>query len=121
MDITHIIKFLKKSRESISDLDKKRLGKSGFYYVIDLDGVVVYHPQGLLIGRNFRDYWFIKIILEEKSGCIKYEMGEKEQTVYYRQLNETEILCLSIMSEEVKDNASNCETRKKANDSRPIE
>ena len=121
MDFSSVSNFVKKSRSSITDLNKKRLGITGFYYIIDSDGVLVYHPQNVLIGRSFRSYWFIEIILAEKSGCIKYNLGEKENTIYFRPLNDSEILCFSIMSEEVKDNSSNCISHEKSSDTFPIE
>ena len=110
LEISKVKSAISRSRDNIILLKDKRVGNSGFYYIINNDGVVIFHPQSVLIGRSFKKFWFIDAILKEKSGCLKYYVGEKEQTIYYRDINEYEILCFSIMSEEVDDSTSECKT-----------
>lgn len=86
------------NRSAINRLKALRLGTSGFYYIIDIDGMVVFHPQSALIGSSFKDSWFIDIIAEKKSGCLAYQLGTRTHVVYYEQLNASEILCLSILA-----------------------
>lgn len=110
LEISKVKSSIARSRDNINLLKDKRVGDSGFYYIINTEGVVVFHPQSVLIGRSFKKFWFIDAILQEKSGCLKYFVGEKEQTIFFRDLNEYEILCFSIMSEELDDSTSECKT-----------
>jgi len=103
-----IIKDVAANRGAISLLKNKRVGKTGFYYVVDSDGRVVFHPQAALIGTIFKDDWFISQLLMEKKGCLAYQLGNRKHLVFYEPLNDTEILCLSIISDDVGQVPADC-------------
>ena len=96
------------NRGSMERLKTKRVGSTGFYYIVDVDGKVVFHPQAALIGTSFKNHWFINKIIDEKSGCLSYQLGNRTHVVYFEQLNETEILCLSIVSNDIQQAAMDC-------------
>lgn len=96
------------NRSSIESLKNKRVGGTGFYYIVDIDGKVVFHPQAALIGTSFKNHWFIDKIINERSGCLTYQLGNRTHVVYFEQLNDFEILCLSIVSNDIKQAVTEC-------------
>jgi hypothetical protein len=96
------------SRGSMERLKDKRVGSTGFYYIVDTEGRVVFHPQTALIGTNFKNHWFINKIIEERSGCLTYQLGNRTHVVYFEQLNDAEILCLSIVNNEIQQAGTEC-------------
>ena len=84
----------------MNSLRDRRVGKTGFYYVLDSDGRVVFHPRPALIGTSFSKTWFINQLLTEKSGCLTYTLGNRTHYLFFLPLNDSEILCLSIVSED---------------------
>ncbi len=101
-------KDIDSNRASMESLKNKRVGSTGFYYIVNNDGKVVFHPQAALIGTSFKDHWFINKIIEERTGCLSYQLGNRTHVVYFEQLNDSEILCLSILSGDIKPNAAEC-------------
>ena len=96
------------NRSSIEILKNKRVGSTGFYYIVDIDGKVVFHPQAALIGTSFKNHWFIDKIINERSGCLTYQLGNRTHVVYFEQLNDIEILCLSIVSNDIRQAVTEC-------------
>lgn len=107
-EMAAIIKDINRSRNSIESLKNKRVGSTGFYYIVDVDSRVVFHPQAALIGTSFKNHWFINTIIEERSGCLTYQLGNRTHVVYFDQLNDSEILCLSIVSNDIRGAATEC-------------
>jgi len=103
-----VIASLKKDRRNYYELRTKRVGVSGYYYIIDRDGLVVFHPRTVLIGADLKGYWFISQVLESGSGCFHYKLGNINHLVFFRPINVNETLCLSIPSAEVADFTGNC-------------
>ena len=103
-----IRKSIERDRGSLRILDRRRVGRSGFFYVVDTGGRVVYHPQAALIGSSFRDHWFINRIVAEGTGCIAYRLGIRTHLVFFAALNEGEVLCCSILAEEVAPVPAEC-------------
>lgn len=101
--------FINRKKRNISLIKNKKAGETGFYYIIDLQGVVLSHPRGLLVGSNFMRYNFIKKIIQARSGCIRYDTGKMQQLVFFIPLNEGSILCLSIPTNEVENSEGACE------------
>ncbi len=101
--------FINRKKSNLPLIKKRKAGETGFYYVIDLEGVILFHPRGLLVGSSFKRYSFIKKIIHLRSGCIRYQAGEIQQLVFFMPLNEKSILCLSIPAEEVKNRKERCE------------
>ncbi len=90
------------NREHIVKLKDKRIGATGYFYIIDTDGSVVFHPQSALIGSSFKNNKFINRIIDEKNGCLANQLGNRIHMVFFEQLNDSEILCLSILSEDLR-------------------
>ncbi|PKL39541.1 MAG: hypothetical protein CVV44_04775 [Spirochaetae bacterium HGW-Spirochaetae-1] len=103
-----VIASLKKDRRNYYELRTKRVGVSGYYYIIDREGLVVFHPRAVLIGADLKGYWFISQVLESGSGCFHYKMGTISHLVFFRPINDNETLCLAIPSAEVIDFTGNC-------------
>ncbi|OHD71364.1 MAG: hypothetical protein A2W19_10185 [Spirochaetes bacterium RBG_16_49_21] len=97
-----------RDRANINKLKNIRVGATGFYYVVDTDGMVVFHPQSSLIGVSFKNHWFINRVIAEKSGCLTYRLGLRTYLILYEPLNDSEILCLSILTEDVRSLPPEC-------------
>ena len=110
IEMSWVKKSIQNKRENMLKLKDWKISDKGFFYVIDQSGRVVYHPQELLIGRNFIDYWFIKVILSDRNGCIKYNVGNTEHYIFFESLNTGEILCYSIASREMDAPVSRCKS-----------
>lgn len=100
-DMTVISREIDSNRSSMNTLRDRRVGKTGFYYVLDSDGRVVFHPRPALIGSSFSKVWFVNQLLEEKSGCITYILGNRKHYLFYKPINDFEILCFSITSDDL--------------------
>lgn len=96
------------NRNAIDRLKNKRVGKTGFYYVVDFEGRVVFHPQAALIGSSFGGQWFVNQLLSEKAGCLTYQLGNRKHFVFYEPLNDSEILCLSIIADDIAQIPAEC-------------
>lgn len=108
-EMKSIVSEISLNRSSMKGLGGRRLGVTGFFYIVDADGIVVFHPRPALIGTSFRNHWFIKKIMEEKSGCLTYRLGNRTHVVYYERLNEEdEILCFSIVSDDLSAPPLDC-------------
>ncbi len=90
------------------ELKTRRVGKTGYFYILTSGGVIKFHPQPFLLGADYSKYWFVKDILDKKQGCINYALAEKEFTVFHELLPGGEILCLTIQSSEVVDSTRVC-------------
>ncbi len=99
---------IQRDRNAMRGLDRQRVGRSGFMYVVDTAGRVVYHPQTVLIGSSFKDHWFINRIVAEGTGCISYRLGNRTHLVFFDSINEEEVLCCSILAEDVAPIPAEC-------------
>ena len=100
-DMEALCREITVNRSVINTLRDKRVGKTGFYYVLDSEGRVVFHPRPALIGTSFSKVWFINQLLTEKSGCLTYTLGNRTHYLFFQPLDESEILCLSIVSDDL--------------------
>jgi len=107
-DMAAIKRDINVNRSDINSLKNKRVGNTGFYYVVDIEGNVVFHPQTALIGTSFKNHWFINKIITERSGCLTYPLGNRTHVVFFEQLNDSEILCLSIVSDDIRQTSLEC-------------
>jgi hypothetical protein len=107
-DMVTIKQDINVNRSAMNSLKNKRVGDTGFYYVVDIEGNVVFHPQMALIGSSFKNHWFINKIITERSGCLTYPLGNRTHVVYFEQLNDSEILCLSIISDDIRQTTTDC-------------
>ena len=100
-DIEKEAAALNKNMERVYQLKSKRVASSGFYYIISRDGMVVFHPQAVLIGADMSNMNFVAAVLQQENGCIEYTVDEKMFILFFRPINHGNILCLSIPKEEV--------------------
>ncbi len=100
-DMAAISREIDANRSAMNALRDRRVGKTGFYYVLNSDGRVVFHPRLALIGTSFSKVWFVNQLLEEKSGCFTYVLGNRNHYLFYAPINDFEILCLSIISDDL--------------------
>jgi hypothetical protein len=103
-----IQKSVASNRMNMRNLKDTTVGKSGFFYVVDNTGKVSFHPQAVLIGRDFSSFKFMQELLEKKKGCIIYGIGPRERVIFFAPINDREVLCLSIESEEVRGSMEEC-------------
>jgi hypothetical protein len=108
MEIAKVKKKIESDRSFILKLKDKRISRGGFFFIMDNEGRLVYHPQSLLVGRSFKDDWLISIIIKEKSGCLRYTSGNQELYIFYDRLNAGEIICLSIASTDLSSPEPGC-------------
>jgi hypothetical protein len=115
LDSEKIFRELKSARvdlgidkKNIDAINSRKAGKTGFYYIINRDGMVVYHPVTMLIGSNFKKYKFLEDVLKSRSGCFQYTFGENIHLIFFDSLNENDILCLSIPGDEVQGTEKFC-------------
>jgi len=108
-DIASIKKDFAAGKNIIERLKKKRVGKTGFYYIVDLEGTVVFHPQSALIGSSFKDDWFIDKLTTDRTGCMMYRLGNRTHVIYFDQISESEILCFSILADDLRQPPPDCQ------------
>lgn len=65
-------------RRVLRFLDQTRIGEEGYFYVIDTDGDVVYHPSQALIGTNQLGHEFVRRQVLRKSGFFDYSWENPE-------------------------------------------
>jgi len=61
----------------------KKIGQTGYYYVIDMKGKVVLHPDKKLVGKSLLKYEFIKDMIKMKHGTIKYDWNGERKLVSF--------------------------------------
>ncbi len=108
-DIEAFRSDIARDRNAILSIKTRRVARNGFYYILNGEGKIVFHPRPLLVGADFSRYFFVSEILKKREGCFYYSMGEVSQLMIFRPLNGDEILCLSIPAEEVGGSNLSCE------------
>ena len=93
---------------SITRLAVRRVGATGFYYVLDGNGTVVSHPQSALVGTNFRQHWLFALLEREKNGCVTYQLGRRIHAVFFERLEDGGAVCLSILVNELSPPPADC-------------
>lgn len=70
-----------KEYEIIDAIKKISIGESGYVFIMDSVGNTVIHPY--MNGQNVMDYPWIKEIIKNKEGKIKYKFNGQNRIVYY--------------------------------------
>jgi len=83
------------------DIISQPLGQTGFYYILDKNGVVLYHPIGYIRGTNMSNLPMVKDILTKEKGYGTYESGGIRRTIFFIEMSDGSRLCFSIAPEEV--------------------
>lgn len=107
-EFSEIIAELNRNAENVKLLKEKRVGKSGYYYIIDMSGRIVYHPQTALIGMSFGRDEQVKKIIEDQSGCFQRQMEGMTKIIIFRPLSGAQYLCLSVSPEDINANGLDC-------------
>ena len=100
---------IQKDRNAMVTIKNRKVARTGFYYIVNSGGKVVFHPRTLLIGADFSRFYFIKAMLKKREGCFSVPRGKNEQLMIFKPLNDDEIICLSIPASEVADQSLSCE------------
>lgn len=100
-DITLTMNTLNRSTLSIRNLSRKRVGKSGYYYIVDSRGTIVSHPQTAMTGFRLGDNPFIRYIVRHREGCVIQDIEGKSRIILFRTLKDSSILCLTIPANEL--------------------
>lgn len=87
---------------SFKDMADMRIGRSGFFYVLSAGGVIVFHPNQPLTGRNVGDVPQVKTVLAAESGVSTDTLGGLSRTVFFRRLESGHTLCLTVDTEELE-------------------
>ena len=106
-EIEYLKKKISANRDRMILCRTTKIGESGIFYVVDHKGAVLCHPKVFLEGSHFSRNRFVREMLEKKSGCFKYGLGEQYYTVFFEPAGQDAILCFSILTEEIK-NGSGC-------------
>ena len=85
-----------------NDLAENRIGKSGFFYILSPAGIIVYHPNQPLTGRNVADVPQVEAILASEGGVSTETLGGLSRTVFFRRLESGNTLCLSLDASELE-------------------
>ena len=87
---------------TLKDLSNNRIGKTGFFYILSPAGVIVYHPNQPLTGRNVAEVPQVKAILSSEGGVNTETLGGLSRTVFFRRLESGNTLCLSLDASEIE-------------------
>jgi len=60
-------------RSARTGILSRKIGETGYFYVIDSKGTVLIHPEEELVGKNFSEFDFVKQQIRDKSGYLQYE------------------------------------------------
>ncbi|WP_168902629.1 methyl-accepting chemotaxis protein [Deferribacter desulfuricans] len=79
----HVVDYIKNETiEKIKSVIKHtKIGKTGYYYIMDSKGVLIVHPK--LEGKSIAKYDFIQEMLHKKTGVIRYPWEGKYKIVSY--------------------------------------
>lgn len=102
-------KSLSSNSLSPSALKNIKIGKSGYYYIMDYEGTVIAHPNPSIEGINFSGIPMVNSILEKKSGCFIQFFDGMEKMLIFRNAEPHGILCFTITTDEVGGAKGECE------------
>lgn len=97
-----------KLNENFREFDNLNRSGRGYYYILNKNGIIVYHPEKGLIGSDFSRFGFVRKILKERKGCIRSEAGAVSRIILFREKSGYEILCYTIPENEITG-AEKCE------------
>lgn len=107
-ELRAVAESIKNNRSLVYTLDQKKVGTSGYFYIMRSDGRISYHPKKGLINFSFSDYAFAKRILSERNGCVVSTADRITRYIFYCEIDKNEILCLTMDCSEVDGNLPEC-------------
>ncbi len=87
--------------DRIPELKNKRVVGTGYFYILDREGRIVFHPRTLLIGSDMSSYSFVKKLLKSDQGCISFYAEGRTAVVFFKRINQLYTLCLSVPGERI--------------------
>ncbi|BDU50466.1 methyl-accepting chemotaxis protein [Haliovirga abyssi] len=69
-----------------TSINKLKIGKTGYYYVMYKDGTVIMHPDKKLIGTSLIKYDFAKEMVNNDSGIVDYVWKGRAKKVAYEKI-----------------------------------
>ena len=88
----------------------RKIGESGYFYVIDSKGTVILHPEQEIIGSNISELDFIQEQMKKKSGYLQYVWFDTNNNINRKKALFMEyfepwdwIIAASIYRDEFKD------------------
>jgi len=79
-----------------------RVGESGFAYLVDEFGTVLYHPERNLVGADFRQHLVVAALLQGKTGAQTVSIDARTTVVGYAPVPQRD-LTGSILADETWD------------------
>lgn len=89
------------SGKNLRKLETRNRSNSGYYYILNNNGTIIYHPEKGLTGSDFSRFGFVRKILKEQNGCIRSEAGTVSRIIIFREKGGDEILCYTIPDNEI--------------------
>lgn len=77
---------LEAKRRAIEYLGQTKIGSEGYFYVVNSDGDVVYHPSSDLVGSNQLEYEFVRRQTRRKNGFFSYSWANPRDAEPRRKL-----------------------------------
>lgn len=97
---------------NVASLRGKKVGDTGYFYAIDREGIIIFHPQSALAGMNFSGNLLVRRMLEKKSGCLAHYFEGMNRIVLFRPAGDGGVLCLTVSPAEIEGDRSDCEELK---------
>lgn len=67
-------------RQAARIMLSQTIGKSGYIYCLDSNGIVVVHPSEKLLQTDVSEYSFVKDLIVKKRGYLEYDWKNPEET-----------------------------------------
>ncbi|MCU0848536.1 MAG: hypothetical protein MUD12_11675 [Spirochaetes bacterium] len=83
-------------------------GKNGFFFALDSECRILFHPNPVLIGSKFDKSDFVREIISRRSGCLSYGFMGKKHLIFFEPVNDDDILCFSIPASSVSGTDGAC-------------
>lgn len=81
--------ILQLSNSNINEfINKMRIGKEGYGYIVDKSGIVSLHPDEKSVGLNLNDYEWGRTILKEQTGTLNYVYNDAERYTVFKKIND---------------------------------
>lgn len=68
-------------------LNKMKIGKQGYGYLVDDKGTIIIHPDKATVGINLNDYDWGKTILAQKEGNLTYKYNGSDRYTVFKKIN----------------------------------
>jgi methyl-accepting chemotaxis protein len=80
-------------------IEKMKIGKQGYGYLVDDKGIITLHPDRATVGLNLNDYDWGKTILSQKEGNLTYKFNGSDRYTVFKEVNNS-ILVIAIPTNE---------------------